>query len=331
MSGGVFLPNALYNRQQMKNIRLFLAIAICVVLPASLAAQRDKKAPPAKEDAPQTLLVNVDLVNVLFTVADKNGRFITNLQKNDFKVAEDYTQQTISNFSNETNLPLSIGLVFDTSASILGKLKFEQEAAGEFFYTTLRRGTDKAFVVTFDNQAGLAQDFTDNSELLTKSLSKVHSAGTTALFDAVYEAVANKLVGQQGRHVIIVISDGDDNSSERSIDDTIEMAQKSDTVIYAVGTNPTELFGSTRDRGNKFLKRLTEETGGRLFLPVRLEDLTQSFLQISEELRSQYTLGYFSSNTKRDGSYRRIKITTTNKLFRVRAREGYYASRANPS
>jgi Ca-activated chloride channel family protein len=331
MSGDVFLPNALYNRQQMKNIRLFFAIAICVFLPASLAAQRNKKAQPPKEDAPQTLSVNVDLVNVLFTVADKNGRFITNLQKNDFKVTEDYTQQTISNFSNETNLPLSIGLVFDTSASILGKLKFEQEAAGEFFYTTLRRGTDKAFVVTFDNQAGLAQDFTDNSELLTKSLTKVHSAGTTALFDAVYEAVANKLVGQQGRHVIIVISDGDDNSSERSIDDTIEMAQKSDTVIYAVGTNPTELFGSTRDRGNRFLKRLTEETGGRLFLPVKLEDLTQSFLQISEELRSQYTLGYFSSNTKRDGSYRRIKITTTNKLFRVRAREGYYASRANPS
>jgi VWFA-related protein len=317
--------------QQMKNIRLFLAITVCVVLPASLAGQRNKKAQPAKEDTSQTLSVNVDLVNVLFTVADKNGRFITNLQKSDFKVAEDYTPQAISNFSNETNLPLSIGLVFDTSASILGKLKFEQQAAGEFFYTTLRRGTDKAFVVTFDNEAGLAQDFTDSSELLTKSLTKVHSAGTTALFDAVYEAIANKLVGQQGRHVIIVISDGDDNSSERSIEDTIEVAQKNDTVIYAVGTNPTELFGSTRDRGNKFLKRLTEETGGRLFLPVKLEDLTQSFLQISEELRSQYTLGYFSTNTKRDGSYRRIKITTANKLFRVRARDGYYASRANPS
>jgi VWFA-related protein len=317
--------------QHMKNIRLFFVIAICVILPASLAAQRNKKAPPVKEDASQTLSVNVDLVNVLFTVADKNGRFITNLQKNDFKVAEDYTAQTVSNFSNETNLPLSIGLVFDTSASILGKLKFEQEAAGEFFYTTLRRGTDKAFVVTFDNRVGLAQDFTDNSELLTKSLTNVHSAGTTAMFDAVYEAITNKLVGQEGRHVIIVISDGDDNSSERSIEDTIEMAQKSDTVIYAVGTNPTELFGSNRDRGNRFLKRLTEETGGRLFLPVKLEDLTQSFLQISEELRSQYTLGYFSSNTKRDGTYRRIKITTTNKLFRVRARDGYYASRANPS
>jgi VWFA-related protein len=313
----------------MKNIRLFVAIAICVVLPASLAAQKNnKKGQPAKEDAPQTLSVNVDLVNVLFTVADKNGRFITNLQKSDFKVAEDYIGQNISNFSNETNLPLSIGLVFDTSASILGKLKFEQEAAGEFFYTTLRRGTDKAFVVTFDNKVGLTQDFTDDSELLTKSLNNVHSAGTTALFDAVYQTITSKLAGLEGRKVIIVISDGDDNSSDRTIDETIELAQKSDTVIYAVGTNPTELFGSDRDRGNKFLKRLTDETGGRLFLPVKLEDLTQSFLQISEELRSQYTLGYFSTNTKRDGSYRRIKITTTNKLFRVRARDGYYASRA---
>ena len=311
----------------MRNIRLVLAVGLCLMLSASLAAQKKKKGEAPVEDE-QTLSVNVDLVNVLFTVVDKNGRFITNLQKQDFKVAEDYTQQMISNFSNETNLPLSIGLVFDTSASILGKLKFEQEAAGEFFYTTLRRGTDRAFVVTFDNRVGLAQDFTDNSEVLMRSLDKVHSAGTTALFDAVYESIDNKLVGLEGRKVIIVISDGDDNSSDRTLDETIEKAQKSDTVVYAVGTNPTQLFGSDRDRGNKYLKRLTEETGGRLFLPVKLEDLTQSFLQISEELRSQYTLGYRSSNAKRDGSYRRIKITTTNKLFKVRSRDGYYASRA---
>ena len=312
----------------MKNIRLFLAICVCFVLPASLAAQRNKKPEPAKIDE-QTLSVDVDLVNVLFTVADKNGRFITNLVKEDFKVSEDDRSQMISNFSNETNLPLSIALVFDTSASILGKLKFEQEAAGEFFYTTLRRGTDKALVVTFDNSVGLAQDFTDNSELLTKALGKVHAAGTTALFDAVYLAITSKLVGQEGRHVVIIISDGDDNSSERSIEETIETAQKGDTVIYAVGTNPTQLFGSDKDRGNKNLKRLTEETGGRLFLPVKLEDLTKSFLEISEELRSQYTLGYRSTNTKRDGTYRRIKIATTNKQFRVRAREGYYASKAS--
>src|SRR5438132_8070153 len=288
----------------MESIRLVLVVGLCFMLSASLSAQKKKTSEAAKAEDEQTLSVNVDLVNVLFTVADKNGRFITNLQKENFKVSEDYTSQAITNFSNETNLPLSIGLVFDTSASILGKLKFEQEAAGEFFYTSLRRGTDKAFVVTFDNRVGLAQDFTDNSELLTRSLDKVHSAGTTALFDAVYSSIENKLVGQKGRHVIIVISDGDDNSSERNLEETIEMAQKSDTVIYAVGTNPTQLFGSDRDRGNKYLKRLTEETGGRLFLPVKLEDLTQSFLQISEELSSQYTLGYRSSNTERDGKYR---------------------------
>src|SRR5712691_8898020 len=150
-TGRAALAIALYNRQRMRNIRLFLAISVCLVLPASLAAQRNKRPEPAKVDSSQqTLSVNVDLVNVLFTVADKNGRFITNLQKENFKVSEDYTSQAITNFSNETNLPLSIGLVFDTSASILGKLKFEQEAAGEFFYTSLRRGTDKAFVVTFD-------------------------------------------------------------------------------------------------------------------------------------------------------------------------------------
>src|SRR5258708_6315238 len=137
---------ALYNRQRMRNIRLFFAISVCLVLPASLAAQKNKRPAPPKEDSSQqTLSVNVDLVNVLFTVADKNGRFITNLQKQDFKVSEDYTSQSITNFSNETNLPLSIDLVFDTSTSILGKLKFEQEAAGEFFYTSLRHGSDKAF------------------------------------------------------------------------------------------------------------------------------------------------------------------------------------------
>src|SRR5437016_14235166 len=190
----------------MKYTRFFLAAFACLVFSAaSLVAQRDKRPEQAKADnGSQTLSVNVDLVNVLFTVADRRGRFITNLQKDEFKVSEDDKLQSVTNFSNETNLPLSIALVFDTSASILGRLKFEQEAAGEFFYTSLRRGTDKAFVVTFDNTVGLAQDFTDNSELLTKSLNKVHSAGTTALFDAVYQAIENKLAGQESRQFGIV-------------------------------------------------------------------------------------------------------------------------------
>jgi VWFA-related protein len=314
----------------MKSIRLALVFLVCLALPAgSLVAQKSKGSDQPKGDGnSQTLSINVDLVNVLFTVADKSGKFITNLPREDFKVFEDEKAQAISNFSNETNLPLSVALVFDTSTSILGRLKFEQDAASEFFNTTLRRGTDKALLITFDKTAFLAQDFTDNPELLSKAIGKVRAGGNTALFDAAYLAMADKLIGQNGRHVIIVISDGDDNSSEKTIDEIIETAQKTDTVIYAVGTSSPELFGSVKERGNKNLKKLTDETGGRLFLPAKLEELTKSFLQISEELRSQYTLGYRSSNNKRDGTYRKIRILTSNKQYRVRARDGYYASRA---
>jgi VWFA-related protein len=183
-------------------------------------------------------------------------------------------------------------------------------------------------VIAFDKTVVVAQDFTDSTELLTKAIGKIHASGSTSLFDAVYLAMTQKLLGQPGRHVLVIISDGEDNSSERSIDEAIEMAQKTDTVIYAVSTNSTELFGSDRDRGNKFLKRLTDETGGRVFLPVKSEDLTKSFLQISEELRSQYTLAYRSTNTKTDGAYRKIRITLANKQYKVRARDGYFAAKA---
>jgi VWFA-related protein len=305
----------------MKRTRFLLAVLVCSALVASvvpvLVAQQQQ----------QTLSVNVDLVNVLFTVSDKSGKFITNLPKEDFKVYEDDQQQKISNFSNETNLPLSIALLFDTSASIQGRLKFEQDAAGEFFHTTLRRGTDRALLVTFDRAINLAQDFTDDAELLIKAIGKVHAGGNTALFDAAYQAMTKKLAGQEGRHVIIVISDGDDNLSEKSIDETIEMAQKTDTVIYAVGTSSPELFGSSKERGNKYLKKLVDETGGKLFFPTKGDELTKSFLEISQELRSQYTLGYRSSNTKRDGAYRKIRVAASNKQFKVRARDGYYAPR----
>ena len=305
----------------MKRTRFLLAVLVCSALVASVAPVM------VAQQQQQTLSVNVDLVNVLFTVSDKSGKFITNLPKEDFKVYEDDQQQKISNFSNETNLPLSIALLFDTSASIQGRLKFEQDAAGEFFHTTLRRGTDRALLVTFDRSITLAQDFTDDAELLIKAIGKVHAGGNTALFDAAYQAMTKKLAGQEGRHVIIVISDGDDNLSEKSIDETIEMAQKTDTVIYAVGTSSPELFGSSKERGNKYLKKLVDETGGKLFFPTKGDELTKSFLEISQELRSQYTLGYRSSNTKRDGAYRKIRVAATNKQFKVRARDGYYAPR----
>jgi Ca-activated chloride channel homolog len=313
----------------MKRLRICLIVLAGVALPAfSLLAQQNKNAAQSDTNS-QILSVNVDLVNVIFTVADKSGKLVTRLPRDNFKVFEDDKQQTISNFSNETNLPLSVALVFDTSTSILGRLKFEQDAAGEFFYTTLRRGTDKALVITFDKTIALAQDFTDDKDLLTKAIGKVRAGGNTAMFDAAYLAMTKKLTGQPGRHAVIVISDGDDNSSERSLEETIEMAQKTDTVVYAVGTSSPELFGSTKERGNKILKRLTEETGGRLLLPTKVEDLTKSLLEISEELRSQYTLGYRSTNTNRDGTYRKIRISVSDKQYRVRARDGYYASRAS--
>jgi Ca-activated chloride channel family protein len=314
----------------MKRTNFLTGLLICLLLAAATVSAQTAKRPdsPKTDSDKETLSINVDLVNVLFTVADRNGRFITNLQKDDLKVLEDEKQQTISNFSNETNLPLSIALVFDTSASVLGRLQFEQEAASQFFYTTLRRSTDKATVIAFDKTVVVAQDFTDNTELLTKAIGKIHASGSTSLFDAVYLAMTQKLVGQPGRHVLVIISDGEDNSSERSIDEAIEMAQKTDTVIYAVSTNSTELFGSDRDRGNKFLKRLSEETGGRVFLPIKSEDLTKSFLQISEELRSQYTLAYRSTNTKTDGAYRKIRLALSNKQYKVRARDGYFAAKA---
>jgi len=272
------------------------------------------------------LSVNVDLVNVLLTVADnKTGRLITNLQKDDFKVFEDEKPQAISNFSNETNLPLRIALIFDTSASIRARLKFEQDAANEFFYSTLRRGTDKALVVGFDRSVALLQDYTDNPETLTRAGGKAIAGGGTALFDAVYLAMNKKLADQNGRRVAVIISDGEDNSSDKSIAETLETAQKTDTVIYAISTNSPELFGSETDRGNKNLKRLAEETGGRLFTPTKVDDLTKSFVEIGNELRAQYTLGYRSTNTKRDGAYRKIRIAAGNKQFKVRARDGYFA------
>jgi VWFA-related protein len=301
----------------MNRIVCSAAILFCGALSTTSWAQKDQ----------QTLSINVDLVNVLFTAADKNGRFITNLMKDDFAVLEDGKPQTITNFSNETNLPLSIALVFDTSASIQARLKFEQDAASEFFYTTLRRGTDKALVVMFDRSVALMQDYTDNPELLTRAVGAARAGGGTAMFDAVYLAMTKKLADQRGRHVAVIISDGDDNSSDKTMDEVIELAQKTDTVIYAVSTNSPELFGSENDRGNKYLKRLSDETGGRLFTPTKIDDLTKSFIEISKELRSQYTLGYRSTNTKRDGTYRKIRITAANKQLKVRARDGYFALR----
>jgi Ca-activated chloride channel homolog len=287
-----------------------------------------KTAPPppaAKATDDQTISVNVDLVSMPVSVADKKGKYVTTLKKEDFKVFEDERLQTITNFSNETNLPLTIALLVDTSGSIRDKLRFEQEAAIEFFYSTLQRGKDKAMVISFDSGVELNQDLTDDPEKLGDAVRKIRAGGGTSLYDAVYLAVNQKLADTPGRRIIILITDGDDNSSRVSLTETLEAAQKNAVSVYSISTNAPGYFGSKdQERGDKTLKRFADETGGRAFFPLKIEELASSFMSIHDELRSQYLLGYIPTNAKMDGTFRKIRVDLTDKRYKARSRTGYY-------
>lgn len=319
-----------YNRQVMKTV--FALVLTAFLAAAAVALSTPQTQPPQQRKPDETIKVNVDLVNILFTVADKKGKFITNLKKDDFRVFEDDKAQIVTNFSSETDLPLTIALLVDTSGSIRDKIRFEQEAAIEFFYSALHRGKDKALIISFDSGVDLQQDFTDDPETLANAVRKIRAGGGTSLYDAIYLAVNEKLSKQPGRRVLILISDGDDNSSRVSLTETLELAQKNDVTIYAISTNSTAYFGSKeQDRGDKTLKRFAEDTGGKAFFPFKLQDLAVSFQDISQELRSQYTIAYRSSNTKFDGTFRKIRVEPNNKNYRPRARSGYYAPKITAS
>jgi VWFA-related protein len=315
---------------------VLVGLVVIFTVAASNFAQKVGQA-PAIADTPaaptplpeQTISVDVNLVNLLFTVADRRGKFVTNLKKDDFKVFEDDKLQTIQSFSSESNLPLTIALLVDTSGSIRDKLRFEEEAAIEFFYSTLQRGKDKALVISFDSGVDLLQDFTDDPEKLADKIRKIRAGGGTSLYDAIYLAINQKLAGQNGRHIVIVITDGDDNSSRVSLTETLEAAQKNDVSIYAISTNSTAFFGSKeQERGDKTLRKLAEETGGKAFFPLKVQDLASSFLDIHEELRSQYQIAYRSTNTKMDGTFRRIRVDVSDKRYKARAKAGYYMPKA---
>lgn len=279
------------------------------------------------EVPPESLVVNVELVNVLFTVTDRKGKLITDLDRQNLTLLEDNRLQAITNFARETDLPLTIAVLIDTSTSIRDRFKFEQQAAIDFLYRTLRPRKDKALLITFDSAIELVQDFTDNAEVLAKAIRQVRPGGGTKMFDGIYLACQEKLKGESGRKVMILISDGDDNLSLGTLTGTLEMAQKSDVSIFAISTNSSGFFGITAPKADKVLKRLAEDTGGRAFFPFKAEDLSESFQDISAELRSQYSLAYRSSNLARDGSFRSIKIETDRKNLRVKARKGYYAAK----
>jgi len=311
-------------------MRALKILLLMVVVAVTAAAQNSQDAPRPADN--QIISVNVDLVNVLFTVADRKGKFITSLTKDDFKIFEDNKSQVITNFSNETDLPLTIALLVDTSGSIRDKLRFEQEAAIEFFYSALKRNKDKASVISFDSGVDLLQDFTDDPEKLSEAIRKIRAGGGTSLYDAIYLAVTEKLSKQTGRRVVILISDGDDNSSRMSLTETLEAAQRNDVSIYSISTNNTAYFASNeQQRGDKTLKRFSEETGGRTFFPFKLQELAANFQDIGMELRSQYQLAYRSGNDKADGTFRRIRVDVTNRQYAAKARTGYYAPRAAAS
>jgi VWFA-related protein len=313
---------------------LIVGLTVAVLLSSVAVGQRgpQQKKPaevPATAGDDQTLSVNVDLVNILFTVADKRGKFVTNLKKDDFRVFEDERSQAITNFSSETDLPLTIALLVDTSGSIRDKLQFEQRAATEFFYSTLQRGKDKAMIISFDSGVDLIQDFTDDPERLAGAVQKIRAGGGTSLYDAIYLAVTQKLSGKQGRRVVILITDGDDNSSRISLTETLEAAQKNDVAVYAISTNSTTSSSSKeQERGDKTLKKFAGETGGKAFFPLKIQDLATSFVDIREELRAQYQIGYRPSNGRLDGTFRKIRVDIADKRFKVRARSGYYMPKA---
>jgi VWFA-related protein len=313
--------------KQLCKVAFAVVVALGLSSPADYLSQSELLDNKLQKDDVENLVVHVDLVNVLFTVTDRRGKLVTDLAKDDLKIYEDNKTQIVTNFTRETELPLTVAVLIDTSTSIRNRFKFEQEAAIDFLFRTLRPGKDKGLLVTFDSAIELVQDYTDNPEVLAKAIREVRPGGGTKMFDAILLTCQEKLKTEIGRKIMILISDGDDNLSQETLSGTLEMAQKSDVSIYTISTNSSGFYGLNAPKADKILKRLAEDTGGRAFFPFKAEDLSQSFQDISSELRSQYSLAYRSSNPSRDGSFRSIKIETDRKNLRVKARKGYYAAR----
>ena len=306
--------------------------------PAQPPAQKPQPAPQvippdAQQQAPTpdqlanvpTIKARVNEVNLIFTVSDKHGNFIRNLQQSDFSLLDDRKPPAeVRQFTQQTNLPLRVGLIIDASSSIRTRFKFEQDAASDFISQVLRPQTDKAFVSGFEQHVHLLHDFTNDTDALSGAIHKLQPAGGTALFDAIYTACHDQLlpIKAEGalRKAIVVISDGDDNMSRAYQDDAVKMCQRAETIVYAVSTNT----GPDRDRGDNVLEAMAIATGGRAFYPQRIEDMPNDFHSIEEELRSQYSLVYVPADFKADGSFRPIYLTTADRKYQVRCRKGYF-------
>jgi VWFA-related protein len=308
-------------------------VVFSVLLVTAAMAQE----PAVRPDQETVIKVDVELVTVVASVRGKNGALVGNLEQKDFRIFEDGKEQQIKTFTRETDLPLTIGLLVDVSGSQQRLIETERRAADQFLSSVLTR-KDLAFLISFGYEAELLQDSTNSIRLLREGLRQlrlnmpvggVHPGPVptapragTILYDAVFLAADERLKGEAGRKAIVVITDGVDTGSRKSRDEAIEAAHRADAMIYSIYYSDAMMFGGG---GDGVLKRMSGDTGGRVFYVDRKHTLEEAFRQIQEEMRSQYVITYSPSNDKKDGGFRRIEFRMSGKDYKVQARRGYYA------
>jgi VWFA-related protein len=336
-------PAALYRRSHIcMGFALVAALSATLVCaqqpaPANPAAQPaqqpasaagvQQSAQSQAEQGPDTVLhITANEVNLIFTVTDKHGHYIPNLQLQDFALLDDgKAPQKVTSFHQQINLPLRVGIVIDASTSIRTRFEFEQQSAIEFLLQILKARSDRAFVMGFDVTPTVTADWTNDVDKLQSGINRLKPGGGTALFDAVYTACRDKLLdtarGQEPvRKAMILISDGDDNQSRVHTDEAIKECQRAETIIYAISTNWTP----SRGRGDKVLADMAEATGGQVFFPPSVEEMSTSFKDIEQELRSQYALTYVPADFKPGGPFRPIYLYCNDRHYQVRAKKGYF-------
>lgn len=322
---------------------LITSLGLFLVVTSAVWGQQPKPqkpgTPPVVTDLSQEKeVITVRRVRLPITVMDKKGQFVSGLTAKDFAILEDKVPQQIDSFASEENnntLPLYVAVLMDTSPSTAAKLKFQQESAMNFIQTVVKPRRDRVLFATFDHEVTLRQDFTDRLELLDRAVFAVKNTGKqTALYDAIWQFCDQKMRSAQGRRALVVITDGDDTYSRADISDAIDIAQRTETTIFAIstkaglaGTVPGVEAGTVKDRGDKTLDRLCEDTGGAAFFTGDMLALERAFSKIAKELRTQYLITYKSTNERYDGSDRRIevKLTSGQGGLKLRHKKGYKA------
>ena len=299
-------------------------------VPGVPGTQGQSPATVAKEEQAPTIKVQANEVDLVFTVTDKKGHFITGLKQSSFGLLDDgRPPEAVLGFYQQTNLPLRVGIMLDTSSSIRGRFGFEQDSAIQFLLQVLHRN-DRAFVEGFDIETDVEQGFTNNVALLTQGVHRLRPGGGTALYDALYKTCRDQMLTLREatvvRKTIILVSDGDDNYSHALESDAIKECQRAETTVYAISTN----VSPTKDRGDDVLRQIAEATGGQAFYPTRIEQVANGFQNIEEELRSQYLLEYRPADFKQDGAFRTIYLQALDPRYHVRAHKGYFAPKASP-